>query len=217
MRIEIKRIVIKMSMFSIPTMKMLKEFFPEANFLFITRAPQASLISAVKVMKSLPFIVNNFKIYSMFWYQHMPLPYEKENLQAKLKHYIKGGFVFSTTLEYLTISYLGSILCFLQDSEIYDKLIFYEDLITSTEAETEAMFKATGCPIASVPDAVSALDRHSQGNLFSLGEKEKNFDHISKDEWGGVQRKFDEYGFGFQASSEFTEFKQSVKDAIANK
>ena len=56
--------------------------------------------------------------------------------------------------------------CYLDSKDLYKKCVLYADIMANTEKETNEMFEALNIPLEFVPEALKALDTHSQKNMF---------------------------------------------------
>ena len=59
------------------------------------------------------------------------------------------------------------------NKNIYSHVVIYEKLIKNVIEETNSLFKKLKVPLVYVTDAITALDKDSQGNVFGISGKNR--------------------------------------------
>ena len=93
-------------------------------------------------------------------------------------------------IELTVLGYGAVIAGYLMDKNIYSHAIIYEELIENVIEETKILFEKLNVPLHYVTDAITALDKDSQGNIFGTAGKNKNDDLIN--DWQSVDNIFNQ-------------------------
>ena len=97
--------------------------------------------------------------------------------------------------------------CYLDSKDLYKKCILYADIMANTEKETNEMFEALNIPLEFVPEALKALDTHSQKNMF-----DKNFSEDWTEEllWKEVDEIFNELDIPIKISMSVNDLSEII-------
>lgn len=197
-------IVIKLPFPCAPQAQILKLLFPQAKYLFMTRHPKDSTLSSLRVFKSFPYIYTSLLAKAKeFTYEHLPIPYDNDKLQ-------EWRTSFFPTLLYLTRNqrntarnYAGAILCYLENKELYDKALVYDDLMENPEKEMSSLFILLSLSREHVRLALKAVVK---ADPQSPAVKSK--DVI---DWAEIDRVYDkEFQLPFNSQSSVNKFKKEI-------
>ena len=75
--------------------------------------------------------------------------------------------------ELTALGYGGVIAGYLTNKNIYSHIVIYEKLIENVINETKTLFGKLDISLDYVNDAITALDKDSQGNVFGTAGKNK--------------------------------------------
>ncbi len=84
--------------------------------------------------------------------------------------------------ESLAISHGAVMANFLLDKKIYTHAITYEEMMEDIQGSTMTLFDKLGIDASLVPQAITALNKHSQNNLFGSNNDNPD-DLITKTDW----------------------------------
>ncbi len=73
---------------------------------------------------------------------------------------------YRTVLEGLLFNYSGQLTDYLRHRELFDMVVFFEDVIADPEKECKRLFKYLDIPMNRVPAALEALKEDSQQGTF---------------------------------------------------
>ena len=79
--------------------------------------------------------------------------------------------------------------CYLKTKHLYKKCVLYEEIIANVVEKTNTLFEALNIPLEFVPEALKALDTHSQKNMF---DKKITEDWNEELLWNEVDEIFNE-------------------------
>ena len=165
--------VIKLPVVCAPQFVLLKELFPRAKLVFITRHPGASANSLHKVFSTFPAVQHYLGIGAKFWVENLPFPYDDKDLTALRRSYAPfSKWYWAKDSEMWPYGYGGALLCFLRNRDIYDFVVTYEDLKENVGERTVELLRILGLDKKGNADlALAALQTHSQGEMFGASGK----------------------------------------------
>ncbi len=99
-----------------------------------------------------------------FWYNSLALPYTPK-YRAIFDKYNPRGIKVSNG-ESLALSHGAVMANYLMHKEIYTHSVTYEEMMRDIELETKRLFSKLDVPEAFVNQAITALNKHSQNNIF---------------------------------------------------
>ena len=98
----------------------------------------------------------------------------------------------------LTVLGYGAVIAaYLMNQEIYSHFVLYENLMENVQEETKTLFKRLDLPLEYVTEALTALNKHSQGNVF--GSSDENKETLIED-WEGVDTIFKQLDVPFKVN-----------------
>ena len=97
--------------------------------------------------------------------------------------------------------------CYLDSKDLYKKCILYADIMANTEKETNEMFEALNIPLEFVPEALKALDTHSQKNMF---DKKITEDWNEELLWNEVDEIFNELDIPIKISMSVNDLSEII-------
>ena len=97
--------------------------------------------------------------------------------------------------------------CYLDSKDLYKKCILYADIMANTEKETNELFEALNIPLEFVPEALKALDTHSQKNMF---DKKINEDWNEELLWNEVDEIFNELDIPIKISMSVNDLSEII-------
>ena len=98
----------------------------------------------------------------------------------------------------LTVLGYGAVIAaYLMNQEIYSHFVVYENLMENVQEETKTLFKKLDLPLEYVTEALTALNKHSQGNVF--GSSDENKETLIED-WEGVDTIFKQLDVPFRVN-----------------
>ena len=97
----------------------------------------------------------------------------------------------------LGLGYGSVIIGYLMNQEIYSHFVVYEKLMENVQEEAKTLFKKLDLPLEYVTEALTALDKHSQGNVF--GSCDENKETLIED-WEGVDTIFKQLDVPFRVN-----------------
>ena len=133
-----------------------------------------------------------------FWHTSIGLPYTEKF--EKVHNSIDKNQVSMTQLSCL--GYGSVIVGYLMNKEMYSNFVVYEKLMENVQSETKTLFKKLDLPLEYVSEALTALNKHSQGNIF--GSSDKNKENLIED-WEGVDTIFKQLDVPFRVNMSIDE------------
>ena len=98
--------------------------------------------------------------------------------------------------------------CYLDSKDLYKKCILYADIMANTEKETNELFEALNIPLEFVPQALKALDTHSQKNMF---DKKITEDYWTEEWlWNEVDEIFNELDIPIKISMSVNDLSEII-------
>ena len=97
--------------------------------------------------------------------------------------------------------------CYLDSKDLYKKCILYADIMANTEKETNELFEALNIPLEFVPEALKALDTHSQKNMF---DKKITEDCNEELLWNEVDEIFNEIDIPIKISMSVNDLSEII-------
>ena len=97
--------------------------------------------------------------------------------------------------------------CYLDSKDLYKKCILYADIMANTEKETNELFEALNIPLEFVPEALKALDTHSQKNMF---DKKITEDWNEELLWNEVDEIFNELDIPIKISMSVNDLSEII-------
>ena len=97
--------------------------------------------------------------------------------------------------------------CYLDSKDLYKKCVLYTDIMANTEKETNELFEALNIPLEFVPEALKALDTHSQKNMF---DKKINEDWNEELLWNEVDEIFNELDIPIKMSMSVNDLSEII-------
>lgn len=203
-----KAIVIKFATPCTPILKMLKEeLFPQAKMIFMTRHPKPSNQSFISIMESFPYVYRRLGENKIFWYEHLAMPYEDEKLQRMRRSFQLSKEPPSTS-EDAARGYAAALACYLADPGMYDKVMVYEDFLENVEQHTEEILRMLNLPMSQLRNAIGALKKDSQNNMFT-----KKL-HLTDEDWRRIDRVYEqEFEMRFNTQTDQSEFQKLILSA----
>ena len=128
-----------------------------------------------------------------FWHTSIGLPYTEKF--EKIHNSIDKNQVSMTQL--LGLGYGSVIIGYLMNQEIYSHFVVYEKLMENVQEEAKTLFKKLDLPLEYVTEALTALNKHSQGNVF--GSSDENIETLIED-WEGVDTIFKQLDVPFRVN-----------------
>ena len=175
--INISRILIKFTIFINCQIEVLKEVYPDATFMFISRHLQQSMRSYVKFTQNVPkFAVAKRSVGTKFCFDHMSLPYgdktwENIRLEWRDKRAQPGQY---SILISLFMMYIGQIVTFQKFKSMYDHRMLYEDVMADPDYHLKKIFDVMKIERKYIPDAKKGLNYDSQQGRYG----KRGNDHI---------------------------------------
>ncbi len=204
---NIERIFIKMTCVASPQFEVIHEMFPKINLVFNTRHPKPSIPSLMKVLRSI-----NDSLYAksgIYWHKiafqlTYPHRYNYDYISRQMNKWWKP---MSYEESYVHV-YVSALACYLETKNIFKHVVLYENLVGNPENEVETLMNAMNVPLMYKKEAMSALEKDSQGGKFGqFGEKMT----VSEDIWAKVQSIFDQYYTGLSRDMTMEEFKKVLQ------
>lgn len=122
--------------------------------------------------------------------------------------YSKSRYAF-TTLEDQSIAFAGAVACYLTHKSVVKQTILYEDLVRDPRKEMETFFLTFGFPVEDLDDALKAMTKDSQNNMFkdnkAQASNKKASDILHEEE---IDKIFQECQVPLSCSMTFEEFSQ---------
>ncbi len=154
---------------------MLAEHFPNVNFIFATRHPEATLTSLYRVMqREFSTIFHRTRLGWLHTRLVYPFPYDqyehiKNRLRSSSVHWRR---CLSGREQFLALSTAASLACFLQpsSSNVYCKVMLYEDLLAHPEREMLSLLHTMGVSPDYLHLAQTAMSFDSQAKAFGADE-----------------------------------------------
>ena len=205
-----ERTVIKMGYLTTPTEKELKSLFPDAKFVFTTRMPKPSIASFEKVVQTTPGLYATLRIGTRYFIKCMPYPYDNERLQQQLQKEFNPIRVWQLgkNPELIAITYAGALQCFLENKDMYDYVVLYENWATDKDNMAKELFEVLDISLGHVQGALEAMDSHSQNNMFgSSGGALKDDDPI----WNNCDSAFRAVGVPLSINSNLEDYKKILE------
>ena len=100
------------------------------------------------------------------------------------------------------LGYSAVVAGYLMNKEIYSHFVVYEKLMENVQEEAKTLFKKLDLPLEYVTEALTALNKHSQGNIF--GSSDKNKENLIE-EWEGVDNIFKQLNVPFRVNMSIDE------------
>ena len=202
-----KALVIKLPFPCAPQFKILKEKFPGAKYIFMTRHPKASNASFLRVHKSFPYIYTNLSGKAKeFVYEHLPIPYDDKRLQGFRQSFFPTLLYLTRNPQNVARGYAGAMTCYLREKQIYDKVLIYEDFMEKPEKEMAATLEILNLPREDVKKALKALKQGPQNDMFEGKEAS-----ISAEEWNRANITYDEeFQLSFNTESTMNKFRKEM-------
>ena len=97
--------------------------------------------------------------------------------------------------------------CYLDSKDLYKKCVLYADIMANTEKETNELFEALNIPLEFVPEALKALDTHSQKNMF---DKKITEDWTEEWLWNEVDEIFNELDIPIKISMSVNDLSEII-------
>ena len=98
--------------------------------------------------------------------------------------------------------------CYLDSKDLYKKCILYANIMANTEKETNELFEALNIPLEFVPEALKALDTHSQKNMF---DKKITEDYWTEEWlWNEVDEIFNELDIPIKISMSVNDLSEII-------
>ena len=112
-------VVIKMTNLVSPMFCILKEFYPNANFIFNSRHLKPTIVSFKKILNSLPWVAHKFGITEKFAWDHVSIPYDDPVWWDRVNQ-IKSGrnTKLKSEEEKLMVGYAGQMEDYLKRKEV---------------------------------------------------------------------------------------------------
>lgn len=189
----------KTSMFCSAMMKPIHDIFgSQIKIMFITRHIKPCLISFAKVQKPGVQERSSLEDTKEFWHTSIGLPYT-ENFEKVHKSIDKNQLSMT---QLLGLGYSAVVAGYLMNKEIYSHFVVYEKLMENVQEEAKTLFKKLDLPLEYVTEALTALNKHSQGNIF--GSSDKNKENLIE-EWEGVDNIFKQLNVPFRVNMSIDE------------
>ncbi len=163
----VERVFFKFTIYNAPLCQELKSIFPEISLIFNTRHPTPSLKSYWQI----------FKVISRTWDYRLGhhwktnildfnsfLPFQDQNKEILAANNTWFPAVGIDALG--TIFYAGSMACYWKCKEIYDHILYYENLSENPEREMKVVFSLMKIPHEHLESAISGMKKDSQNNTF---------------------------------------------------
>ena len=184
----------KSSVFCSAMMKPIHDIFGgQIKIMLITRHIKPCLISFAKVQKPGVQERSSLEDTKEFWHTSIGLPYT-ENFEKFHKSIDKN----LVTMTQLTVLGYGAVVAgYLLNKEIYSHFVVYEKLMKNVQEEAKTLFKKLDLPLEYVTEALTALNKHSQGNVF--GSSDENKETLIED-WEGVDTIFKQLDVPFRVN-----------------
>ena len=74
--------------------------------------------------------------------------------------------------------------CYLKTKHLYKKCVLYEEIMANVVEETNTLFEALNIPLEFVPEAIKALEVHSQKKMFDKAITDVQV--ITDEDWNDV-------------------------------
>ena len=110
----------------------------------------------------------------------------------------------------LTVLGYGAVIAaYLMNQEIYSHFVVYENLMENVQEEAKTLFKKLDLPLEYVTEALTALNKHSQGNVF--GSSEENKETLIED-WEGVDTIFKQLDVPLQVNMNIDDMTKTMNN-----
>ena len=121
---NMEHVVIKMTNLVSPMFCILKEFYPNANFIFNSRHLKPTIVSFKKILNSLPWVAHKFGITEKFAWDHVSIPYDDPVWWDRVNQ-IKSGrnTKLKSEEEKLMVGYAGQMEDYLKRKEVRTVII----------------------------------------------------------------------------------------------
>ena len=111
----------------------------------------------------------------------------------------------------LTVLGYGAVIAaYLMNQEIYSHFVVYENLMENVQEETKTLFKKLDLPLEYVTEALTALNKHSQGNVF--GSSDENKETLIED-WEVVDNIFKQLNVPFRVNMSIEEMTKEMNSS----
>ena len=98
--------------------------------------------------------------------------------------------------------------CYLDSKDLYKKCILYANIMANTEKETNELFEVLNIPLEFVPEALKAMDTHSQKNMF---DKKITEDYWTEEWlWNEVDEIFNELDIPIKISMSVNDLSEII-------
>ena len=197
----------KSSVFCSAMMKPIHDIFGgQIKIMLITRHIKPCLISFAKVQKPGVQERSSLEDTKEFWHTSIGLPYTEKF--EKVHNSIDKNQVSMTQL--LGLSYGSVIVGYLMNKEIYSHFVVYEKLMENVQEEAKTLFKKLDLPLEYVTEALTALNKHSQGNVF--GSSDENKETLIED-WEVVDNIFKQLNVPFRVNMSIEEMTKEMNSS----
>ena len=180
---SIDRIIIKLPMCATSTITYLKQAYPKLQLLFITRHPLASFRSYDKLWSILPIsgAIGFLTDLNGFRSKNYPIPVNDLSWWERYREALSEGCTLNQQVA-LTRVFFFNYWCVLEayvnNKDIYDYAIFYEDLCKRPSDVIQDVFLKLDIPTNYLPDALEAMKSDSQKGFFRGGYTDKDLPSV---------------------------------------
>lgn len=124
-----------------------------------------------------------------FWFYSIGLPYGGK-FRPIFNKYVSIRRV-ATDGQVTALGYGAVIACYLMHKDIYTAVLIYEEMIKAIEPITKSLFEKLNISTKYVPEAITALETHSQNNMFGSSALSSE-DLITSEDWARADGIFQE-------------------------
>ena len=208
---EITRILIKLTIFINCQIEVIKEIYPDAQFMFITRHIKRSLLSFVKFLQSVPkFAIARRSIATCFIFDHFPRPYGDEKWQSVRLEWLNKrgkpgnyGIIIA-----LFMCYIGEMVTFQKFKHLYSHTMLYEDVMEDPDEHLKKIFNVMNVDYKYINDAKKGLRYDSQQGRYG----KRGLDHVQAPDnlWQDCEKLFQEYDIPMSIDMSMEELRKIV-------
>ena len=201
------RFVIKMQHRCCPQFPTYRDLFPDCRLFFITRHPKPSTTSFMNIFLKTPTLSNVFDEGTKAIHDHLPFPYDNKHLQTFRASLSPAKLLLTKLQVKIAIGFAGCMACLMQNRNTFDKIVLYEDLLSSPAREASEILEIIGAPSEQVSLALEAMESHSQNNIFGTdGMRTK----LTEGEWDEVDKKYGEMMVPISTKMTLGQFREFV-------
>ncbi len=207
---SVERVFLKFTTYNGPLSKELHSMFPQIALIFNTRHPTPSVKSYWQVWEAMSSTLD-FKL-GLHWKANAIdfksfLPFDDQNpdiLAANNTWFPAVGID-----AYGVIFYAGSLACYMRCKEIYDYILYYENLAENPEREMKEVFRLMKIPQEHLQRAISGMKKDSQNKTFGKRGQGRSY-QLSPETLAYMDNYFQKLNLPIKHDMTFKEFKDSV-------